>query len=224
LRFYLVDDDRMVPLLSWHQIQRDEEVVAALGQVKAAGLIPQEQGRLWVVADGARWIWERIHTLFPTAAEILDYSHCSQSVHALAAVRYAGHPDRAREGVEAPRARLFADEVAGVIWGVQRIRPATETAATAIAQLPDSLPTHQHRLPYGTRRKAGSPLGSGGIEAANTFTCHVRLKRSGAWWYVANSTHMLALRCAKYTGTSERVFERYRQIMLAKSQQKNVKK
>jgi hypothetical protein len=56
------------------------------------------------------------------------------------------------------------------------------------------------------------------------FLCHVRLKRAGAWWYAVNSTHMLALRCAKYNGTCERVFERYRQIMLAKSQQKNVKK
>jgi hypothetical protein len=41
-------------------------------------------------------------------------------------------------------------------------------------------------------------LGSGGIESSNKFICHVRLKRSGAWWYEANSNHMLALRCAKY--------------------------
>jgi len=35
---------------------------------------------------------------------------------------------------------------------------------------------------------------------------------------------MLALRCAKYNGTFERVFERYRQKLLELSQQKNVKK
>ena len=67
-------------------------------------------------------------------------------------------------------------------------------------------------------------MGSGGIEAANKFICPVRRKRSGAWWYEVNSTQMLALRCAKYKGTFARVFERYRQIRLAKSQQKNVKK
>jgi len=67
-------------------------------------------------------------------------------------------------------------------------------------------------------------LGSGGIESAHKFICHARLKRSGAWWYVSNSNHMLALRCAKYNGTFERVFERYRQGMLEQSQQKNVKK
>jgi hypothetical protein len=52
----------------------------------------------------------------------------------------------------------------------------------------------------------------------------VRLKRSGAWWYVANGNHMLALRCAKYNGTFDRVFGRYQQKVLAKLQQKNVKK
>jgi hypothetical protein len=51
--------------------------------------------------------------------------------------------------------------------------------------------------------------------AISTFetlpTCHVRLKRSGAWWYEANSNHMLALRCAKYNGTLDQVFMRYQQ-------------
>jgi hypothetical protein len=39
----------------------------------------------------------------------------------------------------------------------------------------------------------------------------VRLKRSGAWWYVANANQMLALRGAKYHGTFDHVFARYQQ-------------
>jgi hypothetical protein len=35
----------------------------------------------------------------------------------------------------------------------------------------------------------------------------MRLKRSGAWWYVERANVMLALRCAKYSGTFERVFQ-----------------
>jgi hypothetical protein len=37
------------------------------------------------------------------------------------------------------------------------------------------------------------------------------LKRSGAWWYEANSNQMLALRWAKYNGTLDKVFLRYQQ-------------
>ena len=121
-------------------------------------------------------------------------------------------------------ARLFAGEVAGVIWGLQGLRPATAAAAPAVADRGGYLQNNRERLHYRSQRKAGYPLGSGGIEAAHKFICHVRLKRSGAWWYVANSNHRLALRCAKYNGTFERVFAWYQQKMLAKSQQKNVKK
>ena len=223
-RCYLLDDDRIVHLLSWHQIQSDEEVFAALQQVKDAGLIPEDQVRLCVVADGAPWIWNGVARLFPTAREILDYYHCSQHVHTVAELQYGAEAGLALEWVEATMARLFTGEVDGVLWGLQRLRPAVAPAAAAIDKLLAYLRQHQHRLHYGAQRRAGYPLSSGGIESANKFICHTRLKRSGAWWYVANSNHMLALRCAKYNGTFERVFDRYRQTLLAKSQQKNVKK
>jgi hypothetical protein len=223
-RGYLVDDDRIVHLLSWHQIQSDEELFAALQQVKDAGLIPEEGVRLCVVADGAPWIWHGVAQLFPTAREILDYYHCSQHIHSVAELHYGAGAAAALEWVEATMARLFAGKVDGVIWGLQRLRPATAVAAAAIDKLIGYLRAHSHRLNYGAQRKAGYPLGSGGIESANKFICHARLKRSGAWWYVANSNHMLALRCAKYNGTFERVFDRYKQTVLVQSQHKNVKK
>jgi hypothetical protein len=223
-RCYLVDDDRSVHLLSWHQLQSDEELFAALPQVKDAGLIPEAEVRRCVGADGAPWLWHGVAQLFPTAREILDSYHCSQHVHAVAELQYGAGAASALEWVEATIARLFAGEVDGVLWGLQRMRPATATAAAAIDKLIGYLREHAPRINYGAQRRGGYPLGSGGIEAAHKFICHARLKRSGAWWYVTNSNHMLALRCAKYNGTFERVFERYHQAVLAKSQQKHVKK
>jgi len=223
-RFYLVDDDRIVHLLSWHQIQDEEELFAALIEVKEAGLIPEEQVRLCVVADGAHWIWSRVKALFPTAREILDYYHCSEHVHTVAAAQYGEQPEKALEWVEATMARLFMGEVDRVIGGLRRMQPSTVKAGAQIDNLITYLQNNRPRINYGSQRKGGYPLSSGGIESAHKFICHVRLKRSGAWWYVANGNHMLALRCAKYNGTFKRVFERYRQKVLEKSQQKNVKK
>jgi len=69
---------------------------------------------------------------------------------------------------------------------------------------------HEHRGRTHDRkwRRGGYPLGSGGIEASHKCMCHVRLKRSGAWWYEVNSNQMLALRCAKYPGTLDQVVVR----------------
>jgi len=79
--FYLIADDRIVQVLIWHQVQTDEEVAEALRQVKAAGLIPEDQVRLCINADGAPWIWKQVQGLFPSAVEILDYYHCCEHIY-----------------------------------------------------------------------------------------------------------------------------------------------
>jgi hypothetical protein len=216
-RFYLIDGERIEHVLSWHQVQTDAEAAEALRQVKAAGLIPQEEVRLCVIADGARWIWKQAQALFPSAVEILDYYHCSERLHKVAALQYGAHPERQHEWCEAALARLFYGEVHGVIWGLQRMKPADAQAAKEIDTLIGYLQQHQKRLDYRFARQGGYPMGSGGIESANKFICHVRLKRSGAWWYVTNANQMLALRCAKYNGTFDQVFNHYRQRLQDRS-------
>ena len=211
-RCYLVLPDRIEHLISWHQIQDYEQLCLALQKVKEAGLIPEERVRLCVLADGAHWIWNHLKTLFPTAKEILDYYHCSEYIHAIANTHYAERPELALEWVEATMARLFCGEVERVIWGLQRMQPRDEQAAKEIARTIVYLENNKSRINYRAARKGGYPIGSGGIESANKFICHVRLKRSGAWWYIHKGNQMLALRCAKYNGTFDRVCERSQQL------------
>ena len=70
-RFYLVERERIVHLLSWYQVHKDEDVGAALRRVQEAGLIPEAQVRMGVLGDGAKWIWNQVSALFPTAVQIL---------------------------------------------------------------------------------------------------------------------------------------------------------
>lgn len=51
-RFYLVAGRRLVHVLSWYQVQTDDELATALRQVKAAGMIPEDQVCLCVMGDG----------------------------------------------------------------------------------------------------------------------------------------------------------------------------
>jgi len=209
-RFYLIDGDRIVHVLSWHQVQNEEQLGEALKQIKEAGVIPEEQVRLCVVCDGAEWIWKHVQALFPQARQVLDYSHCAQYLPRVAKGHY-GSSGQALEWVEATLTRLYLGQVGLVLGGLKRMQAQSDEAAKAMANCWDYLDEHRGRTAYQKLRRGGYPLGSGGIESSNKFICHVRLKRSGAWWYEINSNQMLALRCAKYNGTFDQVFARHQQ-------------
>jgi hypothetical protein len=207
-RFYLLDGDHIVHLLSWHQVQNEHDLGEALRQVKAAGLIPQETVRLCVVCDGAEWIWKHIQAVFPHACQVLDSYHCAEYLHNVAKAQYVD-PVRAQEWAEATLPRLSLGKGGQVLGGLRRMPPTSEEALTAIDNCWIYLQAHRGRTTYRIFRRGGYPLGRGGMESAHKCICHVRLKRSGAWWYEASSNQMLALRCAKYNGTFEHVFTRY---------------
>ena len=80
-RFSLLDGDRIVHLLSWHQGQNEAQLGEALKQIKDAGVIPEEQVRLCVVSEGAEWIWKHVQALFPHACQVLDDYHCAAYLH-----------------------------------------------------------------------------------------------------------------------------------------------
>jgi hypothetical protein len=143
---FSIDGERIVHLLSWHQVQSDKELAKALRQVKEAGLIPEEKVRLCVIADGAKWIWKHVKVLFPSAVQVLDYYHCSGHLHKLASVQFSDNPEKGTEWVEATVARLFCGEVQAVINGLQRMEARDAQAAEKIRKLTGYLTNNQGRV------------------------------------------------------------------------------
>jgi len=76
--------------------------------------------------------------------------------------------------------RLYLGKVGQVLGGLRRTQPTSAEALQAIANCWVYLQSHRSRTHYRTLRRGGYPLGSGGMESAHKFICHVRLKRSGA--------------------------------------------
>jgi hypothetical protein len=74
------------------------------------------------------------------------------------------------------------------------------------------LSNHREKVDYGAAKRGGYHIGSGAIESANQFIAHVRLKRSGSWWYITNANNILKLRCAKYNGTYDRIIQRHKEL------------
>lgn len=209
-RIYLVGQGRIEQILSWHQIATEEEFGEALRY--AATLIPVERVRVALVGDGAKWVWTHLTAAFPTGKEILDYYHCSERVHQLAKVQFGQDDYQQVLWIESVMARLNFGEVESVIWGLQRMKPASDEAAEEMRQLIGYLKNNAHRIDYDSFKRGQYPRGSGGIESANKFICHVRMKRSGAWWYTINGNKMLRLRCAFYNETFDEVFARYKRL------------
>ena len=185
-----------------------DEGEAYARKLKEAGVMPEDTVRWCVIGDGAEWIWKHVQALFPHACQVLDYYHCSEYLHKVAKAQYSD-PLHALEWVEATLTRLYMGKGGWVLGGLRRMQPTSEEALKAIDNCWVYLNDHRGRTHYRTFRRGGYPLGSGGMESSNKCICHVRLKRSGAWWYEVNSNQMLALRCAKYNGTFHQLFTRH---------------
>ena len=218
VRVDLVDQERIVPVLSWHQVPTDEEAAEALRQVKAAGLLPEDRVRWCGLGDGAKWIWKQVHAILPPAVQILDDDHCREHVHQGAGLPFGDDAEQEHAWVEAMMARLFWGDVDWAIEGLEALQPRHSQAAEAIRKLIGVLRHRAGRRHGRAARKGGYPIGSGGIEAAHTCISHVRPKRSGAWWDLEQANRMLALRCAVYHGTFARVFVTYHRRVLQRHQ------
>jgi hypothetical protein len=83
-RFDLLDGERIVHGLRWHQVQNEEPRGEALKHVTEAGLSPEEQVRLCIVWEGAEWIWQHVQALVPQARQGLDYYHWAQYLQRVA--------------------------------------------------------------------------------------------------------------------------------------------
>jgi hypothetical protein len=98
---------------SWHQVHTGEAAAEALRQVKTAGLMPAAEVRLCVMADGARWLWQQAHDLFPSAVEIVDDYHGREHVHQVAACSIGHIPNGNRNGARSPWHGCFMGKSTG---------------------------------------------------------------------------------------------------------------
>ena len=207
VRIYLAtSDDRIVHLLSWHR--NGDKKAFAWDLKRIAAQMPDTDLQIAALADGARWIWKLVKKFFPSARQVLDYFHCAEHVHDVAGEQYAD-PSAAAEWAEATMSRLSLGRVSDVIGGLKRTKPRNATAREEIRKLVGYLGKNRDRMTYDDCDSQGIPKGSGGIESANKYIHHVRLKRSGAWWLQQNANGMLLIRCAVYNGTFDRVFDEH---------------
>jgi hypothetical protein len=197
---------RITPIASWHQIQDAEQFTKDLAWV--AERIPQDNVRIALLGDGASWLWKAMTKCFPSGRCVLDHYHCLEHLYTVAKAQFE-EAETIVDWVDAALSWLSLDQPGLVIAWLKDMKPANAGAKEEIRKLIGYLDNNRDRLGYTKRREEGLPIGSGGIESANKYISHARLKRSGAWWLIPNGNNMLRLRCAIYNGTYDRVLQRY---------------
>jgi hypothetical protein len=173
----------------------DHESFAARWPAVAQRLGLRLNCELDVLADGAKWIWERVDFHFAQAWGTLDVYHALEHVSAAAAGLYGDGTPEAKRWYEQAREALLTAGWSGIEQTIQAARPIAVRAAqrAALEALTGYLRPHAERLRYAERLAAGRPIGSGLIEGACKNYIGRRLKQTGARWVIRNANRMAVL-------------------------------
>ena len=151
--------------------------------------------RVYVVADGAAWIWNLSAERFPRAIKQLDFYHASEHLWAVA---HALHEDKqaAREWVEPLLSDLRHGRHRRVVDLLAEIRASlaslTQEKRDVVEGNAGYFTTHSSRLDYEGNTSNGCPAGSGAMES----TCaqlQDRFKRTGQFWTRKGAASLMAL-------------------------------
>lgn len=172
----------------------DHEVFAARWPKVASRLGIRVASKLDVLADGAKWIWERVDFHFAFARGGLDIFHALEHVGETAKAQF-GEGTAATRWQDQAREALLTEGWPGIQRLIDQTRPIAVRAPqrAALDGLAGYLGSHAERLNYAERLAEGRSIGSGLIEGACKNYLGRRLKQTGARWLIPNANRMATL-------------------------------
>jgi len=151
--------------------------------------------------DGAVWINRITRLNFPDVAQIIDWSHTTEHVWAVAHEMHGEQSSAALLWVEAQLDALWQGQVTKVVETLERL-PLVQTASA-----PDYFRTREKQMQYDQFRAKGWPIGSGVVESAANTVVHHRLKRPGRGWKRKYAQAMLAALCELHSHRFEQAWQ-----------------
>jgi hypothetical protein len=159
-----------------------------------------EAAKILFIADGAKWIWQRVAPLWERLGlegrcrELVDFYHVIEHVHALAALKTSWKPKERKRWATRQRRRLWRGEVKAFMAEIERFcqgRRGTDWNRERDYLLRNA---RAGRLNYAKARRAKLPMGSGTMESAIRRVVNLRLKGASIFWTEEHAEQMLLLR------------------------------
>jgi hypothetical protein len=164
-----------------------------------------------VVADGARWMWNRIsHALqelgveSSKCVEVLDFYHASEHISEAAKEQRGWSQGRCVKWSKTQREKPWQGEVAEVIEECRRLEQ--EQGRSKLGKLANYLENNKTRCGYDQCVERGIPCGSGVIESAVRQVLGMRVKGNGKFWKRETGERMIRFRSWYVSGRLEQLY------------------
>jgi hypothetical protein len=150
------------------------------------------------VADGAKWIWNRIADYYPNSTQILDFYHCKEHICAFAKEYFA--ENEVLKWVDDCMEKLKSEQVDMFLKELKELPVNSKSIEKSRNKLLVYLENNKKRINYGQFIREGLLIGSGSIESANRDVIQKRMKLSGQRWTLEGARQMLNMRTAYKSG------------------------
>jgi len=152
--------------------------------------------KVYVVIDGAVWLWKITADRFREAVALLDFHHASEHLWAIAQVLHGEGTPQGRAWIEPLLHQLKHGKEERVVTTLEALlQPQAALACDTQAALRvpvEYFQTHREHLHYQKVARQGGPIGSGSVESFNS-QLQDRFKRTGQFWHPDGLRHLLAL-------------------------------
>lgn len=166
-----------------------------------------ERSFLLALGDGASWIWNLIDLHLPGVAQLLDFYHASEHLHATAQLIWSH--DAAKRWWQRRLDQLKSGKIANFFAALERLARLHKglDSDQSPVRLLRYFRENEKRLIYAWAIKNRLPIGSGMVESAARHIVQQRLKQSGMRWSDAGAQAILNLRTLHRSGEFEQYWE-----------------
>jgi hypothetical protein len=152
--------------------------------------------KIYVVIDGALWLWNLAADRFSTAIHLLDFHHASEHLWAVAHALHGRGTEISRAWAQGLLHKLRHGQEEKVVRTLEALLdPAAalaEQTQAAVRTPVEYFQTHRKHIQYQKVARQGGPIGSGSVESLCSQLQN-RFKRTGQFWKPSGLRHLLAL-------------------------------
>lgn len=150
--------------------------------------------RVYVLMDGAPWLWNVAQDRFSQAIQVLDFHHASEHLWAIAHHLHGEGTDAARAWAQALLHQLRHGQETQVVHSLEALlQEGTALSANLVEALETSVEyfrTHREHTHYQRVARQGGPIGSGSVESLCS-QLQDRFKRTGQFWSPSGLENLL---------------------------------